>query len=109
MNPRETKTMTGMVIDETAEITATELCAACAVEHTMVERLVDEGVLDPVDKRGDELRFHYTSVRRTRTVVRLQNDLGVNLAGAALALELLDQIEELRRQVRARTGTLPDK
>lgn len=100
MNPRETDTVTGMVVDETTEITVTELCAACAVEHTLVERLVAEGILDPVDDRGDELRFHYTSVLRTRTVVRLQNDLGVNLAGAALALELLDEIEDLRRQVR---------
>jgi chaperone modulatory protein CbpM len=35
--------------------------------------------------------------RRVRTVVRLQRDLGVNLPGAALALELLDRIDELQR------------
>jgi chaperone modulatory protein CbpM len=33
--------------------------------------------------------------------MRLQSDLGVNLAGAALALQLLDEIESLRAQVRA--------
>jgi chaperone modulatory protein CbpM len=32
--------------------------------------------------------------------VHLQRDLGVNLAGAALALELLDRIEHLRAQLR---------
>lgn len=100
MNERDTKTVVGMVLDETTEITATELCRVCAVEHTLIERLVAEGVLDPIDDQADELRFHYISVQRTRTVVSLQNDLGVNLAGAALALELLEQIEELRRQVR---------
>jgi chaperone modulatory protein CbpM len=31
--------------------------------------------------------------------VRLQRDLGVNLAGAALAIDLLDQLDELRRRL----------
>jgi len=55
---------------------------------------------DPIGDRPDELRFHYASVRRILTVVHLQQDLGVNLAGAALALELLERIEGLRRQLR---------
>ena len=100
MHERDVKTLTGEVYDETAEITVTELCEVCSVEYTLIEQLVAEGILDPIDGRSDELRFHCTSVRRIRTVVRLQHDLGVNLAGAALALELLDRIEDLRRRVR---------
>ncbi len=96
MNERDVTTLTGVVFDETAEITVTELCEACSVEYTLIEQLVKEGILDPVGGQPDELRFHYTSVRRTRTVMRLQHDLGVNLAGAALALEQLNQIEGLR-------------
>jgi len=41
-------------------------------------------------------------VRITSIVVRLQRDLGVNLAGAALALDLLQHIDELRAQLRQR-------
>jgi len=37
-------------------------------------------------------------VKRVRTAVHLQRDLGVNLAGAALALELLDRIAELEHR-----------
>jgi len=36
-------------------------------------------------------------LRRVKTAIHLQRDLGVNLAGAALALELLDRITELER------------
>jgi chaperone modulatory protein CbpM len=89
-----------VVVDETTEITVTELCEVCSVEHTLIEQLVEEGILDPVGGQPEELRFYYTSVWRTRTVMRLQHDLGVNLAGAALALELLERIESLQRQLR---------
>jgi chaperone modulatory protein CbpM len=34
-------------------------------------------------------------------VLRLQHDFGVNLAGAALALDLLEEIERLRRVQRS--------
>ena len=75
-------------------------CEVCSIEQTLVEQLVQERILDPVDNRRDELRFPYNCVRRTRTVVRLQRDLGINLAGAAL--DLLDRIENLRIQLRRR-------
>ena len=101
MNERDVNALlTGVVFDETAEITVTELCEVCSVEYALIEQLVAEGILDPVGGQPDKLRFQYTSIRRTRTVVRLQHDLGINLAGAALALELLDRIETLRRQIR---------
>jgi len=97
MSERNETTLTGVVLDETTEITVTELCEVCAVERTLITELIEEGILDPVGG-DDEPRFHFTSVRRTRTVMRLRRDLGVNLAGAALALDLLDRIEALRRQ-----------
>jgi chaperone modulatory protein CbpM len=39
-------------------------------------------------------------VRRARRALRLQRDLDLNLAGAALALDLLDEVEILRERVR---------
>ncbi|WP_293469970.1 chaperone modulator CbpM [Polaromonas sp.] len=38
-------------------------------------------------------------MQRARVALRLQTDLDVNLAGAALALELLDELDELRARV----------
>ena len=90
--------LSGEVIDDTMEITIVELCRSCAVETTLVEAMIDEGILEPVGKRGGDWCFSYISVKRTRTVVHLQRDLGVNLAGAALAIELLERLERLRRR-----------
>lgn len=93
--------LTGKVFNESTEITVVELCETCSVDRAVVEDMIAEGILEPVG-HGDKARVPYKSVRRTLTVVRLQRDLGVNLAGAALALDLLDQIEELRTRLRQR-------
>jgi chaperone modulatory protein CbpM len=98
MTGKKTDLLNGEVVDDTMEITVVELCRSCAVEAALVEAMIDEGILEPVGKHGDDWYFSYISVKRTRTVVRLQRDLGVNLAGAALAIQLLERLERLRRE-----------
>jgi len=92
----------GQLIEEETMITVDELCRHCAVRVEQVITLVQEGILDPADdvagpESADRWQFHISSVRRVRTVLHLQRDLGVNLPGAALAVELLDRIAELER------------
>jgi chaperone modulatory protein CbpM len=98
MTEREMGTISGQIVDDTTEITIVELCRSCAVEAALVEAMIEEGILEPIGKHGGERCFSYISVKRTRTVVRLQRDLGVNLAGAALVIELLDRLERLQRK-----------
>jgi chaperone modulatory protein CbpM len=62
--------------------------------------LVDEGVLDPIGREPHRWRFTGTQLRRATVALRLQRDLGVNRAGAALALQLLDEIETLQARLR---------
>ena len=76
-----------------------EASRTCAVQTDYIIELIEEGVIAPV--AGDEIsswRFTGTQMRRVRVAWRLQRDLGVNLAGAALALQLLDELETLRAQ-----------
>ena len=102
MTARDTNTLSGSIFDDTTEITIVELCEVCSIETKLVDEMIDEGVLEPTGGSSEKRRFHYSSVRRTRTVVHLQRDLGLNIAGAALALELLDRIENLRARLRRR-------
>lgn len=100
----ELNSLRGQLIGDETLITLDELCRNCTVEVEEVITLVREGILDPagdaLDEPGPGLwRFHISSVRRVCTARRLQRDLGVNLPGAALALELLDRIAELERSV----------
>jgi len=89
----------GELIGEQTTLTVADLCRSCSVEAEMVEAMVEEGILEPVGQRRHHLYFHASSLRRTRVTLRLQQDLGVNLAGAALALELLERIAELEAKI----------
>jgi chaperone modulatory protein CbpM len=92
------KILIGQVFEENDVITLADLCRSCTVKIETVTLLVSEGILDPVGGEVEHWQFKIGSIQRVRTAVHLQRDLGINLAGAALALELLDQIAELKRR-----------
>jgi chaperone modulatory protein CbpM len=92
--------LSGTIFEEVTVLTTTELGRLCTVEVQRIVELVEEGILDVEGQAGGEWHFAPSSLRRARTALRLQQDLGVNLAGVALALELLEDIAALRRQLR---------
>jgi len=91
------KTLTGQVLEDYELVTIDDLCRSCTVEVETITLLVAEGILDPVGGDVQHWQFTVGSLRRVKTAIHLQRDLGVNLAGAALALELLDRIAELEQ------------
>ena len=94
--------LTGLVLEEQTELNLSDLCRACAAQAELIVELVDEGVLAPSGQAPEEWRFTGLHLHRARVALRLQQDLGINLAGAALALQLLEELEMLR----ARLGML---
>ena len=92
------------LIDEQTTLTLAELCRCFAVEAELIEDLVEQGILEPAGRRGRHWCFPASSLRRMRITLHLRRDLGVNLAGAALALDLLERIEELNTRLRAMKG-----
>jgi chaperone modulatory protein CbpM len=91
------KPVTGIVLDESLTLTLHELCEFCGIEESIVIEMVEEGIAEPVAPGSTQWRFSGRSVARIRIAHRLTRDLRVNLAGAALALDLLEEIEALRR------------
>ena len=97
---QDNNALEGQLFDEFTEISAGQLCRICSVEATMIDRLIEEGIIEPIRKQGETVYFPQSSLKRTRVVMTLRSDLGVNLAGAALALELLERIEKLQSRLR---------
>ncbi len=92
--------LTGLLLDEQCLLSLGELSHACAVNAEAIVELVQEGILDPLGDDATHWRFRGISLERASTAFRLRQDLGVNLSGAALALELLDEIDALRMRLR---------
>ena len=102
MTASDERILTGELFDEGCEITVVELCQVCAVDPRIVDELIEEGILEPRSSESGTVVLPYSSVRRTRMVIRMQRDLGVNLPGAAVALELIERIYRLQARARIR-------
>ena len=96
------RVVTGVVLDEQAEVTLSDLCRSCSVRREKVIALVEEGILTPTTRaeRQKGYRFPGSSVKRASRALRLQKELELDLAGVAVALDLLDEIERLRNRLR---------
>jgi chaperone modulatory protein CbpM len=85
------------LLDESVEFSLAELCRICDVHEALVAEIVEEGIVEPLGSSREAWRFTGFAVMRIQKVIRLQREFEVNLPGAALALELLEEIERLRR------------
>ena len=99
-----TETMTsylqGQVVEEEIHLTLAELCQACGIAEAHVTTWVVEGVLEPIGQQPADWRFGGSSLRRARLALRLTRDLEINAAGVALVMDLLDEIDSLKADLR---------
>lgn len=100
MTETSSDVLNGVLLDDSTLVTMTELCRSCAVTGETIMEMVEYGILEPSGDGPPQWCFRVSSLRRVTTARRLQRDLGVNLAGAALALELLERIERLEARLR---------
>lgn len=94
-----TRYLAGFILEDQDELTLDDLCRACAAQPDLIIDLVHEGVLAPMGPAPQAWRFTGVHLHRATVAVRLQRDLGVNPAGAALALELMEELDKLRAQL----------
>lgn len=88
------------IVEEDMELSLADLCRACELPEERIVELVEEGVIEPLGREPSRWRFRAVCVTRVRSAQRLEQDLGVNVAGAALVLDLLDELAELRARLR---------
>lgn len=75
-----------------------ELCEGARLPRETLLEIVEVGIVEPLERRGDTWLFSVESLTLVRRAVRLQREFEVDWPGTALALRLLDEVEQLRSE-----------
>jgi chaperone modulatory protein CbpM len=89
----------GEVVENEVHMTIVELSHASRTPEDLIMTWVSEGVLSPAGSSPEDWRFSGDSLRRAKTAAHLTHDLELNVPGVALALDLLDEIAQLRTRL----------
>lgn len=81
-------------------LSLSQLCESCKLHSETIREMVEYGVASPLNARLSPEQWSFTAdnVLHIHIAMRLCRDLDVNIAGAALAIDLLEEIKELREQ-----------
>ena len=102
------------VLDNSHSIHISRFTEICRVNRRTVREMVAVGLIEPVrmapsaerqHSSSREWEFDISALERARRALRLQRDLELNLAGAAMVVELMEEIESLRREIRTLRAT----
>jgi chaperone modulatory protein CbpM len=94
-----TQRLEAHVLDDGDWIGVAEICQICRLDLASVFELAELGIVSRRESAAGEWQLPATALPRLRVAGRLMHDLGVNVSGAALALELLEAQRELERRI----------
>ena len=89
-------TMKSDVVDA---LSLQDLCRFCQADEAWVVELVEYGVLEPKGSSTGNWRFVGANIVRAKKARRLNRDLGINTAGVALVIDLLEQRDAVLRRL----------
>jgi DNA-binding transcriptional MerR regulator len=84
---------------EPEQLTLESLAACAGVHPALITHFVEYGLLEPITRTDTQWLFDTACIARLRTIERLRRDLGANLPGIAVILNLLDRLTSLQREV----------
>ena len=78
-----------------------EVCERGECHAEFVIKLVSYGIIAPIEPTVEARQwlFDVAALARLHKARRLQRDLKMNLPGLAMSLELLDEVQDMRREV----------
>jgi MerR family transcriptional regulator/heat shock protein HspR len=85
--------------EETDRVTLEVLAERCGVHPHRIECYVEFGLLEPDEQGGERLLFSAAAVTRVGVIERLRRDIGVNLAGISVILELVERLRRAQQEL----------
>jgi chaperone modulatory protein CbpM len=87
-------------LDEHTTITLSELAELSGMSPDDISELIDYGVISPIEAHATQATFHAHYVITAKTAQRLRTDFELDTHGVALAMMLIERVQELEAQLR---------
>lgn len=81
-------------------LTLQDICDQCSLSRETVVAYIEEGLIDVAGDTASGWRFSEIHLLHIQKANRLERDLRLNPAGSVLVLELMQQIEHLKNQIK---------
>lgn len=85
----------GVLIEDSETMSYTEVCHKYNIPKELLLEMMEYGLFSNHSSQIEQLQLHPKELRRIESAFRLHRDLGINLPGVVLAIELLEKIEHL--------------
>ena len=79
-----------------------QLAAAVGISPSRLARLIQLGLVEPAEPGPSE--FAAAAAARVKRMLRLHDDLGVDLVGAAIITDLLERLDRMDTELRRLRG-----
>jgi len=90
----------GVLVDDQSSISFFDLCEKQGISEDVLLDMLEHGLIPEVSMPTTHMEFDLSMINRIQSACRLQTDLGINSPGVVLALELMDELEQLHSELR---------
>lgn len=96
----QTDVIVAEIVRDNACLSTQELLDACSITPQFLRLLVAEEIVRPLGAGFANWRFSRSQLSRVAKAQRIDRELGPDSSSLALILDLVDEIESLRMQLR---------
>lgn len=89
----------GTLLDENITYTLREIVEISNIEETVIVEMIEHGIIEPQGQSLPQWVFISSDLIRFKKAIRMHRDLNINWEGISLALNLMDELNELRQMV----------
>ena len=91
--------ITAVIVDDHTSLSFVEVCQHYDITEEALIELIEYGLFSENQTTIKSIQFDAAKLARIQAATRLRQDLDINTPGVILALELLDQIEQLQQEI----------
>lgn len=89
----------GILVEDCYQVSFNELCAHYKISEPLLIEMLEQGLLDKPSTDLKQLNLDLKDIQRIESAFRLHKDLGINMPGVTLVLELLDKLDQMHQEL----------